>query len=290
MLTAQRMESCPLQLSEDQVEQFRADGFLAFADVLSVSEVESAKSALSGMVESLRASHRTMKNGSGEVWAAPDSTMKIQFQHGFATDGASEAQLHEGVRKFHDFVGIEPFLTEMARSHPRISGVLAGLIGEAPILSQDMALVNPPRIGTGKPWHQDDAYFKIAPLDAVCGVWIALDEAGVENGCMHFRPGAHREGALRHFHGSDCEIVAHHAEILESEAVPVPLPAGGAVFFSGTAPHMTRPNASDLRRRALQFHYRSRDSRLVNDAEYDAIFVESDGTPASCAAAARRGF
>lgn len=35
------------------------------------------------------------------------------------------------------------------------------------------------------------------PLDATLGVWIALDDAGVENGCMHMIPGAHREGAVR---------------------------------------------------------------------------------------------
>ena len=28
-----------------------------------------------------------------------------------------------------------------------------------------------------KPWHQDSAYFSVTPLDAVCGVWIAIDEA-----------------------------------------------------------------------------------------------------------------
>ena len=56
-----------------------------------------------------------------------------------------------------------------------------------------MALLKPPR-GREKPWHQDHAYFNL-PLDTpIVGVWIALDEATPENGCMHVIPGSHREG------------------------------------------------------------------------------------------------
>ena len=68
-------------------------------------------------------------------------------------------------------------------------------------------------------------------------------------------------------------------------AVPVELRAGGALFFAGMLPHMTPPNTSPDRRRALQFHYRSATSQIVNQAEYDRVYAEADGTPASCAAA-----
>ena len=69
--------------------------------------------------------------------------------------------------------------------------------------------------------------------------------------------------------------------------VAVELPAGGAMFFAGMLPHQTPPNASPRRRRALQFHYRSAASRIVSRAEYDHVYAEPDGTPASCAAAPR---
>ncbi len=57
------------------------------------------------------------------------------------------------------------------------------------------------------------------------------------------------------------------------------------MFFHGMLPHQTPPNASPQRRRALQFHYRSADSRITDRDEYDAVFAEADGTPASCVAA-----
>ncbi|WP_269542094.1 phytanoyl-CoA dioxygenase family protein [Cerasicoccus fimbriatus] len=40
-------------------------------------------------------------------------------------------------------------------------------------------------MGREKPWHQDKAYFDFPLNDRVVGVWIALGEATVANGCMH---------------------------------------------------------------------------------------------------------
>jgi ectoine hydroxylase-related dioxygenase (phytanoyl-CoA dioxygenase family) len=164
--------------------------------------------------------------------------------------------------------------------------VVESLIGPNALLFQEMALVKPPFIGSEKPWHQDNAYFSVAPLDAIIGVWIALDDAKVENGCMHVLPGGHHIGALRHFHGNDCEIVEGRVDVTKARAVPVP--AGGALFFYGLLPHETPPNRSPERRRALQFHFRSAESRIVDEATYNSIFVEADGTPASCKAASGR--
>ena len=279
--------SCPIQLLPEQIAHYERDGFIAFESVISPAEVEAAKASLNAVVEGLRSGHRVSQNGYGEVWESLENNSKIQFLRGHEPTGADDAELHRKVRKFHEFVGVNAHLTYLMHEQPKIQGVLQSLLGANPIPSQDMALLNPPFIGTGKPWHQDDAYFNIVPLNAVCGVWIALDAVGIDNGCMHFLPGWHKKGALRHFHSNDCEIVADR--IIEEEQVAVPLPPGGAVFFSGIMPHHTYPNTSPHLRRALQYHYRSHDSRRVSDDEYDAIFAESDGSPASCAAARKQG-
>lgn len=279
--------TCPLRLSSEQVAQYQRDGFIAFADVISLPEIEDAKASLLTITEALCVHHRVVQNGYGEVWESLENASKVQFLRGHEPTGPDDPELHQKVRKFHEFVGADAHLTYLMHEHPKIQGVISSLLGAHPLPSQDMALVNPPLIGTGKPWHQDDAYFNIVPLDSVCGVWIALDEADADNGCMHFLPGWHKKGALRHFHGSDCEILEDR--IIEEEQIAMPLPPGGAVFFAGTAPHHTYPNTSPKSRRALQYHYRSQDSRRVSDSEYDAIFAEDDGSPASCAAARRRG-
>ena len=92
-----------------------------------------------------------------------------------------------------------------------------------------MALHKPALIGSEKPWHQDNAYFKYAPLEKVVGFWMALDDADRTNGCMHVLPGWHRRGGLRHVHEEDCKILPERVKA--EEAVPVELNAGGAMFF-----------------------------------------------------------
>ena len=47
----------------------------------------------------------------------------------------------------------------------------------------------------GNAWHQDE--FFIPSRDrSITTAWIALDDATVENGCLHLIPGSHRAGVL----------------------------------------------------------------------------------------------
>jgi hypothetical protein len=274
---------CPERLTPEQIEDYRRDGYIAFVDALSPTEVERARATLSELVQRMVSDGEAQSRN--EFWRVPDSRFLVQFEPGYAPDGAGDPQLELKVRKLFWFIQEHELFAHLAQSHPRIRGVLSSLIGADPILFQDMALVKPPFIGSEKPWHQDDAYFAALPLGAVCGVWIALDEATAENGCMHVIAGGHRDGPKVHIHDRDCEIATDRLDL--SRVVPVPLPPGGAMFFHGLLPHQTPPNHSPDRRRALQFHYRSQDSRLVSREEYDGIFSEN-GAPASCAAAPQK--
>jgi hypothetical protein len=128
------------------------------------------------------------------------------------------------------------------------------LIGDKePEMFQDMALVKPPRLGREKPWHQDHAYFDYPLGMPVLGVWIALDAATIENGCMQLLPGRHREGPITHFQRRDWQICDN--VIMGTKSVAAPLPPGGLLLFDGLLPHGTPHNSSANRRRALQFHY-----------------------------------
>ena len=76
---------------------------------------------------------------------------------------------------------------------------------DAPVLFQEMALLKPPK-GREKPWHQDCAYFNYPLGTTIIGVWIALDHADANNGCLHILPGTHREGPVNHFKRRDWQI------------------------------------------------------------------------------------
>jgi phytanoyl-CoA hydroxylase len=179
-------------------------------------------------------------------------------------------QRQDAVRKIYEFVDHDARLKAIS-SHPRLLAALRRLLGvDALDMFQDMALIKPPRLGREKPWHQDHAYFNYPLGTPIAGVWIALDEATVENGCMQLLPGRHREGPIIHFARRDWQICDNVTLGLRSVAAP--LPPGGLLFFDGLLPHGTPHNASPNRRRALQFHYAPAGVTHTTEADRLKIF------------------
>jgi phytanoyl-CoA hydroxylase len=284
-----------VKLTSDQIDRFRTDGYIAFPQFLCTSEVAEARSALSEMAQRFhraavegKCDYRPAKpGGTGNYDGAhihfADRKAFLAFEPGIDPLSMTSAEAEAVVRNVYAFTEEAPIFGRLV-AHQKIQGVCARLLGEQVTDFASMALSKPARIGGEKPWHQDNAYFKWVPLELVIGCWIALDDAGVENGCMHVLPGEHRRGALKHIHTFDCHIAPDRMS--PRKPVPVPLPSGGAMFFSCLLPHQTPPNRSDQRRRALQFHYRGISTHAAEPEEYNRIFAEQDGTPASCAASA----
>ena len=191
----------------------------------------------------------------------------------------SAEQRQDVVRKLWHFVDFDARLKAISH-HPQMLAAITALMGgRAPFMFQDMALIKPPRLGREKPWHQDKAYFDY-PLDTpIVGVWIALDEATIENGCMQLLPGRHKEGPIVHFNRRDWQICDNQIE--GTASVAAPLAPGGLLFFDGLLPHGTPHNSSPRRRRALQYHYAPADVEKAA-AEERLRHFGSEGKNVTC--------
>ncbi len=290
-------ESCPDQLADSHRANFEAFGYVAFENVLSESEVQAARDALSEITcrlmemahrgeADVRKNPNATKNYAGIQIRRPDSGFGIHFEEGvdLLSIPIEEAELH--FRKLHGYHQEHSTFVALTQ-HPRIKGFIEQILREEAILKAEMALSKPPFIGSEKPWHQDNAYFNWLPLEKVATAWIALDDTTIENGCMHVLPGGHKLGALKHHHTIDCEILGDRIE--KDRAVPVEMGAGGVIYFSAMLPHQTPPNRTAGRRRALQFQYRGVSTKAVSKEEFGKVFAEADGTPASCALAYEDG-
>jgi ectoine hydroxylase-related dioxygenase (phytanoyl-CoA dioxygenase family) len=75
---------------------------------------------------------------------------------------------------------------------------------------------------------------------------------------MRYIPGSHKLGLLPH-KALDKTHLTPEAEGL-GEEVPVPIPAGSAIFHHLLALHMSPPNASPKARRAWALHFCNRDA------------------------------
>ncbi len=215
------------------------------------------------------------------IQEGPPEGVELQFEAAARErwDEIAPEDRQDYVRKFMWFVGQDEAFAKVAY-HPDLLQVVERLLGAKAELFQEMALYKPPGIGREKPWHQDHAYFNLPQGTPVVGVWIAMDEATLDNGCMVFLPGGHREGEMPHFNRRDWQIC--DSEILaRGGTVAAPIPAGGCLIFDGLTPHGTPSNRSGKRRRAIQFHYVPEGTPRTSTEDRMALFG-SEGRNVSC--------
>ena len=109
--------------------------------------------------------------------------------------------------------------------------------------------------GQATPWHQDGEYWPIRPL-ATCTVWVAVDDATRENGCLRFIRGSHRSGRLLSHRTNSSPDLTLNQELVESEydeeeAVDLVLEAGRISLHDVFLAHGSEANDSPRPRRGV---------------------------------------
>lgn len=139
----------------------------------------------------------------------------------------------------------------------RLRGYIEHLAGHKPLLLGDAIFMKPPRCGSAKPYHQDNFYFRCHPADQVVTAWIALDDADIGNGCLHYIDGSHRWPVLPHYAvRGEAYNSAPPAELIDvSKESPAPVRKGGVVFHHSQTLHTSRRNESDRWRRGYASHW-----------------------------------
>ncbi len=159
-------------------------------------------------------------------------------------------------------------------THPRIANVLGRIVGAHLAANQwdgsvkcmqSMFFAKPPGL-PGQAWHQDEVFIPTRDR-SLCGAWIAIDDATVDNGCLWVLPASHARGVLYPFrdHGrpEEFDVSPESYGFDDSTEVPVELEAGSVLFFNGHLLHRSKKNTSDRYRRALVNHYMNAQSILT---------------------------
>ncbi|MFF8903868.1 phytanoyl-CoA dioxygenase family protein [Streptomyces olivaceoviridis] len=150
---------------------------------------------------------------------------------------------------------LHPPLRELPLHHKALA-VARELIGADAELDFDMMIHKDPHTAVPTPWHQDAAYWIDMPDHRAVSVWVALDDADVDNGCMWYVRGSHEQPLRPHRPTSDGKNIECDCSEDEPGATAVPLRAGEAVAHSGFTLHYSRGNTTDGTRRAYILNYR----------------------------------
>ena len=127
----------------------------------------------------------------------------------------------------------------------------AALLGAPVDYWFNQLLLKPPRVGGASFWHQDDGYLGAGDAPFLVSCWLALDPVDLESGCLRFVDGGHRQGIVRALLPTPAGSPRLEWRPDPARVVDCPLPAGGAVFHHGKAPHDAPPNRSPRWRRAF---------------------------------------
>jgi phytanoyl-CoA hydroxylase len=141
--------------------------------------------------------------------------------------------------------------------HDLVLETVNQLIGDPVVRVLDQIFLKPGHSGTGTDWHQDNGYFEVVDPTKGTAMWVAMHDATVANGTLHVVPNSHQ---MELDHGRDPGSDHHiHTEVDDSLAVPIPLAAGGVVFFNYGIAHSTRRNNTDKERAGLAYHFLNTD-------------------------------
>jgi ectoine hydroxylase-related dioxygenase (phytanoyl-CoA dioxygenase family) len=224
--------------------RYREDGFVVLPDLLSPADL----AGLDAEVEAICRGERGTVDGLADTAQA-----------------GSTLDLLRSILCVHFPHKVSPAMLDVAR-RSEVVAPLTQVIGPDVKLVQSMFFVK----SEGKPgqaWHQDENFIPTRDR-SLAAVWIAVDDATVENGCLWALPGSHRTGVLYPDRETDdarfdCTVESYDFPYRDEDAVPLELPAGSAVLFDGHLLHRSLPNTGRHgMRRALVFHYMSAQSRL----------------------------
>ena len=81
----------------------------------------------------------------------------------------------------------------------KVGNLLRELGWVHPTVPQSMYIFKQAKIGGEVTSHQDSTFLYTTPRQSCIGLWLALDDATLDNGCLWVRPGSHKESVRRQF-------------------------------------------------------------------------------------------
>ena len=209
-------------VSDDQLEQYKRDGFILIPDLLTPEEVERFGTAVTD----------------GVKWRTKDHDIPMEERSNY------QKSFLQCMNLWEDRADVAPLTF-----HPRIAQVAAELMEvDACRVWHDQALYKEAH-GRHTDAHQDHPYWPIKEINSVTA-WIPFVQSTIENGAMGYLPGSHAIG-LRKFVNiffGEPEKILDEPEFKEIEPVFLSVKPGSVAFHHGLTVHLAGANTTDVDR------------------------------------------
>lgn len=212
--------NAPKTLTSQQIDHYNTQGFIAPLDVYSPSEIQSIRKYFDELLEKVVAE-------GGNSYSISSAHLKYGPVYDILTD-----------RRIVDYV--------------------SDLLGQDVIAWGSHFFCKMPHDGKMVAWHQDASYWPLSPSKAAT-VWLAVDDADVENACMKFIAGSHHFGHMTYRESDSAEHNVLNQSIDNAEqygqVVYDVLKAGQVSIHSDLLLHGSEANLSPRRRCGLTLRF-----------------------------------
>ena len=196
---------------------------------------------------------------------------KIRFffeENAFNPDGTLKYEKEKSINKIgHALHDLDPVFAKFSRSE-KVKELAAAIDVKSPLLLQSMYIFKQPNIGGEVTCHQDSTFLYTEPID-IAGLWFALEDATVDNGCLWALPGGQRHGLKSRWRRSQDDRMEF--EIFDDEPwpteglVPLEVSKGSLILLHGLLPHCSFENRSPRSRHAYTLHLIGANAKYPSD-------------------------
>lgn len=216
-------------ISQSQTDSYRDNGFIVIPDWLTPAELDAWREAVDEAVAA--------RGGRKLPWHTEAHKDQSYYDNVFI-QRLNLWKDNEKVRKLM----LDPRIGKMACDLEGIDGIRTW---------HDQALIKQPWANQTS-FHMDVPYWSFSSVHAI-SIWIALDDATLENGCLFFVPGSHKKRSFENVGiGPNMgDIFKVHPEFANIKAVPAVMKAGSCSFHNGLVIHGAHANMTPGWRRAM---------------------------------------
>lgn len=226
------------ELTAEQISHYQNNGFVIIEDFLNAGEIQQWRVALN---EAMAKRNGNKMPDRKEVFGKGDDADKSYFENVFD----QLINLWQDNEKIRDIM-LDERIGKMAAQLADVEGIR---------IWHDQALVKNPWANPTS-FHLDTPYWSFNDRKAL-SIWVALDDATYENGCLFFIPGSHHTTRLEiaGIGKNIGSIFSVYPEFIKTKSVPALMKAGSCSFHNGLTIHGAHANMTPGYRRAMTCAY-----------------------------------